>query len=114
MGSFREKFGLEWLPGPGEGTPDANKPSTYLDDAVLAYTPRLLQELQGKPEGGRLFDLAGKLGARVDTLSGVCRQLVQKGYVNIEEERRGNDLLKLTPQGETFLRTFLGSTEAGS
>jgi hypothetical protein len=80
-------------------------PANYIDDALLAYSRTLLQALKESPQGSaRLFDLAAKVGARVEVLSGVAKELMGKGYLaRLEEDKVGNDFLQLTPAGEGFL-----------
>ncbi len=127
MGSFKERFGLGYLRPTGPtgptgqpagptgptGAPDRGGeaarygPASYIDDALLAYSRPLLQALKESPQGrAQLFDLAAKVGARVDVLSSVTRELMGKGYLAKEDDKVGNDILQLTPAGERFLARF--------
>jgi predicted transcriptional regulator len=126
VGSFKDRFGLGYLGPTGPtgpsgptwptaptgptGAPDRGSntagsgPANYIDDALLAYSRPLLQALKESPQGrARLFDLAGQVGARVDLLSGVTKELMGKGYLVKQEDRVGNDILELTQAGEGFL-----------
>jgi len=128
LGSFKDRFGLGYLGPTGPSGPTSptgptgpagapersggsvgyNRAVNYIDDALLAYSLRLLQALQETPEKrARLFDLAAKVSARVEVLSGVTKELIVKGYLSkLEEDRVGNDLLQLTPAGKDFLEKF--------
>ena len=109
MSYLKDKFGLEWL-GP-EGAPmelrGPGAPLPNMDDAVAAYTLPLLKQLKASGGTSQIFDLAEKIEARVEVLSTVVQQLLAKGYMEkLQENRIGNDEVKLTTAGESFLQRY--------
>lgn len=117
VGSFREKFGLDWMrqqplqPSyttwkginpPARATPD-------LTDYVLAYGAVLLLQLEGKPEGkAHLHDLVKGMNLRLRDALPVFEFLCSKGLVEKLEDDAvvENHLVRLTDSGREFVKKF--------
>lgn len=117
MSAFRDKFGLDYLkqfetteskqeaPEKGRRSGDESQMAPGMADALIAYGRPMIETLSKLPgQSGRTFDLLDRLNVRIDVLIPVVNYLISKGYVTkIEEDKKGNDLLKVTELGQRLL-----------
>src|SRR5262245_21424177 len=105
MERFKDRFSVDYVQG--ERTP--NQPSSEampgIDDALITYGRPVLDALQNGPnQTGRVFELADKVGVRVDVLFPVVEFLERKSYITrVTRDRLGNDVIRLTQQGLALL-----------
>lgn len=112
MGQFRDKFGLDYLreaesAAKQESAGDSSKKAREelppgMEDALVAYGRPVIEVLKTSPDRtARVFDLLERLDLRIDTLIPVVNFLISKGLVTrIEEDKRGNDVLRVTERGQ--------------
>jgi hypothetical protein len=122
--NFRDRFGLGWKQradadyaprifredegggGRSGSTGDpSNVASRSLEEALVFYTVPFLQALKSYPgKTGQLFQVADKINIKVDVAIPVSKFLLSRGYVTrMDEDKVGNDTLKLTEAGEMKL-----------
>src|ERR1700685_485545 len=103
---FKQRFGLDYLTSnkTANDAPksDENPFPKGLQDAVFTYGIKVMAALNRAPnQTMRLFELAGTLAQRVDTLLPVMSYLSNSGYVERQEDPVGNDAFKLTDSGKS-------------
>jgi hypothetical protein len=114
MADFKQQFGLDYL-GVKAASPVPSRSADPvlpqgLGDAVFAYGGKVLEALQAEPSGTlSLFEIARRLGTRVDTLSPVLRLLAVEGYEGYVEKTfedpLGDDKFRLTDSGKKVAAT---------
>lgn len=98
---FKGRFGTDYL--------KTSKPSEELppgmEDALIAYSRPVLEALKSSPgKTNQAFVLANQVNVRIDVLLRVVEYLIPKGYVaKLQEDKLGNDTLRLTAEGEKLL-----------
>ena len=115
MGTFREKFGLDYLrkaneEGPRTAEQQPQKVPAGMDEALLAWGARVVEVLNNSPDKkARLFDILDKLDVRIDVLLPVIQSLVSNEYLTkIEADKKGNDVFQLTARGQRLQQLAAG------
>jgi hypothetical protein len=99
---FRKRLGLGFMKKGDQQAPDYEKGvDTYLQDALLAIAPKLLEALLHKPDRSTtVFTLVDELGESVAVLNPVIENLRQQGYVDLlQEDPKGDHTVRLTDRG---------------
>ena len=106
MGSFRDKFSLSYLnpPDPQQKT-SSTSALPGMEEALLTWGRRVAETLDDSPNQTlRVFEIVDRLNARADTLFPVINHLTSGGYLaRLQEDPKGNDVLKLTDRGKKLL-----------
>lgn len=107
--SFSDKFGLEYLKRAGttQNKLDVNTVQLPgMDEALISWGRRIVETMSTLPQQQcRIFDIVDKLDVRIDVVLPVINYLVSGGYLaKIEEDKKGNDLLKMTERGQKLLQ----------
>jgi hypothetical protein len=110
MGSFRDKFSLSYL-NPSGAQADVSQRSSQsehlpgMEEALLVWGRRIAEVLNGSTnQTAKVFDILDKLDGRADTLLPVINYLSSEGYlVRLQEDLKGNDVLKLTERGRKLI-----------
>lgn len=108
MQEYRKKLGLGWTKkGSSDGDRSRSGPveridaDRFLEDALLAYAPKVLSGMGASPEGkASVFQLVDSLHEPVSVLGPVIDHLRKNGYVDlVEEDLKGDHKLRLTERG---------------
>ena len=107
--SFSDKFGLEFLKRAGTAQNKQVNDTDRLpgmDEALISWGRRIVETLSTLPQQEcRIFDIVDKLDVRIDVVLPVINYLVSGGYLTkVEEDKKGNDLLRMTERGQKLLQ----------
>ena len=107
MGTFSDKFGLEYLRRAG-AQDKVVEPDRLpgMDEALISWGRRIVEVLSAAPQQqDKVFNILDKLDVRIDVLLPVINYLISGGYLTkVEEDKKGNDLLKMTERGQKLLQ----------
>lgn len=114
VADFKKRYGLDYLKGPPaeqaerkiiRGKEVSGDLPLGLEEALIAYGRRVLEELKSEPEkSAKILDLTSRLTIRIDVLLPVVQYLLSRGFLSIIlPDPQGNDTLKLTEAGTKLL-----------